>query len=140
MKFKIICYRGILTKNLKTLANSVLVRLNYIKLFTIPYTGNIELNRRKWGHWAQLGDELTSCMRLASATNHHLLSVLGSASFFYYIPRVSVPIRTTIVRVKTHPSFLQLKLLKVSNGFHTVKVTVLAILYFFLVGKEKMFS
>lgn len=87
LKFKIICYHAILIKNLKTLANSVLERLNCIKLFTIPYTGNIELNRRKWGYWAQLGDELTSCVRLASATNHHLLSVLGICFILLLYPK-----------------------------------------------------
>lgn len=56
--------------------------------------------------WAQLEDELTSCVRLASATNHHLLSVFGLCFILYYIPRVSVPIITRIVRVKAHPSFM----------------------------------
>lgn len=50
LEFKIICYRCILIKNLKTLSNSFLTMLNCIKLFNIRYTDNIELNRRKWGH------------------------------------------------------------------------------------------
>lgn len=50
LKVKIICFHGILIKNLKTLANSILVTLNGIKLFNILYTDNVELNQRKWGH------------------------------------------------------------------------------------------